>query len=146
MFLKSIKQFFLKNKLQKILKKYPIVFAYVFGSFAKEKSGPLSDFDIAVFVDLKISEEKRDKIRFDIKDDIEKILRNADVVTLNNAEPFLEKEVVYNGKVLYTKDDNARKHYEADVIGRWLDWEWYDKQFIQSIKKNFGKPIKPYLY
>ncbi len=146
MFLKFIKQIFIKKKLQKIFKKYPIVFAYIFGSFAKEKSGPLSDFDIAIFIDPKISEEKRDKIRFDIKDDIEKILRKADVIALNSAEPFLEKEVVYNGKILYAKDDDARKHYEAGAIGRWLDWKWYDEQFIQSIKKSFGKPIKPYSY
>jgi len=144
MFFKSIKQFIIKNKLQKILDKYPIVFAYVFGSYAKERSGLLSDFDIAIFINPKIEINKRDKIRFDIKDDIEKFLKKTDVVVLNEAEPFLEKEVVYDGKVLYAKDDNARRHYEANAIGRWLDWEYYDKQFIQSIKENFGKPIKIY--
>lgn len=135
--------------LKQIFKKYPVLFAYVFGSYTREKIGALSDIDIAVYFDREINKEKRFKLRYDIQDEIEvnfKAQGKIDVISLNDADPFLEKEVVYNGKVLYVKDNDIRKHYEANAIGRWLDWKWYDEQFIQSIKKKFGKPIKSYSY
>lgn len=135
------------NAIQKILKKYPVVFAYIFGSHAKGKTGPMSDIDIAVFFRPKISEEKQRKLRYKIQNDIEIALsmpEKIDIVPLNNAQPLLEREVVYDGKIIYNQDDAKRAHYEAGAIGRWLDWQWYDDQYNEAIIKGFGKPIAGY--
>jgi predicted nucleotidyltransferase len=45
--------------LVKELDKYPIIFAYLFGSHAKDKSTKLSDLDLAVFFDRKIQEGQK---------------------------------------------------------------------------------------
>lgn len=137
------------KEIDKILEKYPVLFAYVFGSQAKGSIGPLSDLDIAVFFKPFLSKEKRNSLRYDIKDDLEKALKaldKVDVMPLNDAQPFLEYEVVYKGKIIYNKDDGARAHYEAGAIGRWLDWKYYDDQFNKAIVSQFGKPIKPYAF
>lgn len=135
------------NAIQKILKKYPVVFAYVFGSQAKGKIGLMSDIDIAVFFNPEISEEKQGSLRYKIQNDIEIALNmpeKVDIVPLNHAQPLLEREIVYKGKIIYNQDDGQRAHYEASAIGRWLDWQWYDDQYNQAIIKGFGKPIKSY--
>lgn len=135
----------LKQKLNQILAGQPVVFAYIFGSCAKGKAGPLSDLDVAIFIDKKLSSRKMDEIRFNIKDEIEKVFKlqdKVDVAILNEAPPLLEREVVYDGKLIYVKDNGIRAHYEADAIGRWLDWRFYEEQFLTAIKNRFGQPIK----
>ncbi|MBI2459336.1 MAG: nucleotidyltransferase domain-containing protein [Parcubacteria group bacterium] len=138
------------KSISNILKKrQEVSFAYLFGSQAKGKAGPLSDLDIAVFFNHKVSKDERNSIRYDIKDEIEIALEmpdKVDVIPLNDAQPLLEREVVYKGKIIYNKDDEARAHYEAGAIGRWLDWKWYDDQFGKAIMKNLEKPVKPYLW
>lgn len=140
----------IKNKkIADVFKKYPVVFAYVFGSYAKGTVGPLSDIDIAVYFRHGLSKDKRSSLRYDIKGDIEAALKapdKVDVIPLNDAQPLLEREVVYEGKIIYNKDDDVRAHYEAGAIGRWLDWKWYDDQFNTAIEKRLGKPVKPYLW
>ena len=148
MFLLKLKQFFIKNKLRKVFNKYPVIFAYIFGSFAKGQINLLSDIDIAVYFDEKINVEERLKFRYDIQDEIKIKLKNKkeiDIVSLNDAKPLLEREVVYNGKIIYSKSEAKRTHYEANAIGRWLDWKWYEDQFNKAIEEQFLKPVKPYV-
>lgn len=133
-----------------VLKRHKeVLFAYVFGSYAKGNAGPLSDIDVAVYFKRGDSKDERNSLRYNIKDDVETALKmpdKVDVVPLNDAQPLLEREVVYEGKIIYNTDDGARAHYEAGAIGRWLDWKWYDDQFNKAIVSQFGKPIEPYAF
>lgn len=134
-------------KINKILKNHPVIFAYIFGSRAKNKVGPMSDLDIAVYFKNQLSENEQTRLRYKIQSDIETALNmpeKIDIVPLNTAQPLLEREVVYNGQIIYNKNNAQRAHYEAGAIGRWLDWKWYDDQYDKSIIKSFGKPIKEY--
>ncbi len=123
----------MEQEIQQVLGKYPVIFGYIFGSFAKGKTGPLSDLDIAVYFDKSVAtEDDYQNLRYAIKDDLEiklKMPEKIDVVPLNIAQPLLEREVVYKGKLIYNKNDGARAHYEAGAIGRWLDWKWYQDQY-----------------
>lgn len=73
-----------------IVKKYSqIKLVYLFGSKANETAGPLSDYDIAVYLD------ETDKMRrFDIKLDSETVLAKElktdkiDVVVIYEEEPY----------------------------------------------------------
>lgn len=136
-----------QSKIKKVLQKYPILFAYLFGSQVLGKTGPLSDIDIAVFFIQGLSKKERDSLSSDIQDELEKELKmpeKIDVVSLNDSQPLLEREVVYKGKLIYCKDAAQKAHYEAGAMGRWLDWKWYEDKFNQAIEKQFLKPIKPY--
>lgn len=137
----------LENKLKSIFKKHKVIFAYLFGSQVKGKVGKLSDVDIAVYFESSVPLKKKQEVRFKIEDDIERKLNlpeKVDVIPLNDVQPLLEKEVIYNGKVIFSKDESKRTHYEAMAISRWLDWEYYENKFNEAIKRQLGKPIKPY--
>lgn len=138
----------LENKLKLIFRKHKVVFAYLFGSRAKGKIGRLSDLDIAVYFEPSVSSEERQKMRFRIEEEVERKLNfpeKVDVIPLNDAQPLLEKEVVYNGKIIYCKDGAKKAHYEARAISRWLDWKYYEDKLNRAIIKEMGKPIESYV-
>lgn len=127
------------KKITEILKKYPVLFAYVFGSQAKGNAGPLSDLDIAVFFKPSVNQKEQDSALSEIEIAIKELfskINKIDLIVLNETKyltPLLEKEIVYDGKVIYSKDENARAHFESLAIGEWLDWEPYQKAYDKAI-------------
>lgn len=133
----------LKHKLKSILEQYPVVFGYIFGSQATKKTGPLSDLDLAVFFEKSITPKRRQELRFKMEQNLSKKLKiPVEVIPLNDAQPVLEKEVVYKGELIYSKNETARTHYEARAISRWLDWKYYQEKINKSILSQMEKPIK----
>lgn len=132
--------------LRKIFSNYPVEFGYIFGSHASGDIGPLSDLDIAVYLDynkLPAQQDRRDIVD-EIRDQISSALKigeRIDLICLNDATPFMLHEVVYKGKVIYNADDGARAHFEAQAMSKWLDWKWYDDQFNQAVLQNINKPV-----
>ncbi|MFH1187414.1 MAG: nucleotidyltransferase domain-containing protein [bacterium] len=124
-----------------------VVFGYIFGSVAKGTAGPLSDLDVAIFVDS-ADKKEQEKIRENIRENLEEKLNLADkvdVVILNEEiPPLLESQVVYNGELIFSKDEAKRAHYEARAISRWLDWKFHQDKINKSIEKQFLTPVKPY--
>lgn len=129
----------LARNLKPVFERHPALFAYLFGSQAKETSDALSDVDIAVFFNPKSSERERDNFFIEIEDVIKARMpgiQKIDFVVLNNTDyltPFLEKEIVYDGVVLYCVDKDARAHWESLAIAEWLDWEPYQKAYDKAI-------------
>ena len=65
----------IKDKIKKVLENYPIVFAYLFGSSARGKTGALSDVDIAVYFENQISEKDRFNLKLDLIDKFQKVFQ-----------------------------------------------------------------------
>jgi uncharacterized protein YutE (UPF0331/DUF86 family)/predicted nucleotidyltransferase len=96
-----------------------VKFAYLFGSRARGKAGPLSDTDVAVYFDRRI---KFGDYRLNLMERLAKILKsdNLDLVVLNQAPPLLKHEIIKYGRLL--KDDTSRRiPFEAEVIRECLD-------------------------
>lgn len=117
----------IKELLIPVFNKYEshVVFAYLFGSAAKDSQTPLSDIDIAVFLS-----DDRKKSFFDTKlslhaDFCRIIERNdIDVVVLNTATNImLLEQIVNNGIVLFDTDIDLRKEFEQKVLHRSIDFK-----------------------
>ncbi len=140
------------NKAKIVFSKYPVLFAYLFGSYATGKTTARSDIDIAFFFDYSIPEREYRAIKNEIEEALRKqlnIVSNQEAHTqiLNNLYEKnipLEYEIVYNGKLFYIKDDGARAHYEACAIRRACDWKPRQERFNKAILENINKPIEPY--
>lgn len=91
------------------LKKYPkIVTIILFGSYARKKTKPLSDIDIAVIV------RNPDK---SIEADIAGLSSNTiDVVNFHRLPLYIQFEALKYGKSLFVKD----KGYFSEIKGRVL--------------------------
>lgn len=90
-----------------IFEKYPEVkLAYLFGSHATGKTGPLSDYDFAVYLDEKDS-SKRFDIRLKLMGDISSVLKTdeVDLAVLNDLdEPELKYNIIKDGILLIEKE------------------------------------------
>src|SRR4030042_1799858 len=123
-----------------------VKFAYLFGSRARGQAGPLSDTDIAVYLDRRI---KQGDYRLKLMEKLTKFLKNdnLDLVILNQAPPLLRHEIVKYGRLL--KDDASRRiPFEAEVIRECLDTAYLRQVQRAALGENIRKgnafgPQKP---
>jgi len=118
--------------------------AYLFGSRAEGKAGPLSDFDIAILLDNRVDKREGFNYRLKLLNDLSFILktRKLDVVIMNDAPLLLNYNVIKEGKVLYCRDELARMRFETYVLSRYLDRRYYDERHIKmGIKRMSEKGL-----
>lgn len=100
-----------------------VVFASVFGSQASGSAGPLSDIDVAVWLDPDLGARERLDARLRLLAAAEAILGDAsvDLVILNDAPPLLQNRAGRRRLQLVDRDPRARVRLEADALVRYLD-------------------------
>ena len=100
-----------------------VAFAYIFGSVARGKSGPLSDIDIAV-----MCEDCETDVKWDLMEYLER--EDIDVVNLKTLRSQrLVKDIVREGIVL--KEGRERVRWEVDAYHKALE-------FINHAKVVYG--------
>ena len=132
-----MKQLF-QRQLAKILKKQKVVFAYLFGSQAKDEAGPLSDIDLAVYLDEKVPRREYFDIKLELIGEFMDLFKSndIDVVILNEAPPLLSHRILKEGKVIYSQDEKKRIFYETKAFMRYFDWDYFEEKFTQRILRT----------
>jgi len=99
-----------------------ILFVYIFGSYGQNKSRPLSDIDIAVYLaeNLDVWTKKLELI-----ERITKILKTdeVDLVICNEASLFLNFQVLKTGKLLFSNNEIQRIAFVRSVYNTYCDTE-----------------------
>ncbi|MBI4577194.1 MAG: nucleotidyltransferase domain-containing protein [Planctomycetes bacterium] len=96
--------------------------AYLFGSAAAGRAGPLSDVDVG----LVLGATGRD-LGFRVADAVRIDLARAlgtdalDVVALDGASPLLRHEVVCRGRPVFIRDEEARVEFHARALRDYFD-------------------------
>jgi len=121
------------------LSKYPIVFAYLFGSQAKGQSTTISDVDLAVFIDRRISRSERFDIRLRLTNDLSAIAgTKVDLIVMNDIPIQLAYEIIKYSKAILCKDRDAMIDAEIEILSKYLDRRYYDKRraelFLRKIE------------
>ena len=117
--------------------KRAVKFAYLFGSCAGNEDGPLSDIDLAVYLDKRL-DSFTTRLRF--LDELSRLLRGypCDLVVLNTASLILQYEVIRGGRVI--KEDKRRRiPFETGVVREYLDTEPIRAVHIKKLKSFFIK-------
>lgn len=117
----------LKNQIiSTFSQKESIVFAYLFGSTVTQFLTPMSDIDIAVYLNtnVNISEE-----RLGLIGDLMTTLKTDDIdlVILNSAPLTLKARIILNKEMLIDKSPFLRHSFESLVMRQYYDF---------SIKEN----------
>ena len=115
-----------------------IAAAYVFGSFARGIATALSDIDIAILFRRSVDESRYFDLRLDYLTRIMVLLRaeRVDLVILNNAPLHIAYQAVSRGLLLVDGDRGYRVAFEADRIGRFLDFKPFLAVQLRAIKKH----------
>ena len=105
-------------------------FAYLFGSRASGSHGPLSDFDLAVFLDSAVDPLHYRLKLIDVCTRASK-RENIDIVVLNQATPLLKHEVIAIGTVL-KESKEERLLFETEVLRDYLD-----SGFLRKVQRSY---------
>jgi hypothetical protein len=123
--------------VQLLQKEKNVKFAYLFGSYAIQRSGPLSDLDVAVYIDRRVNFWN---YRLRLMEKLTRVLKtdHVDLVILNETPPLLSYEVIKYGRIL--KDDPSRRiPFEARVIGEYLDTARLRQIHRAALAESIGK-------
>lgn len=108
-----------------------ILFAYIFGSFARDEN--FADIDIGVFLrepdclntldlELKLETALQSLTRFPI-----------DLRVLNNAPLSLVYNVIKESTLVVDKDADLRADFEGRIFKKYLDFAHYRKRYLKEV-------------
>jgi predicted nucleotidyltransferase len=128
------------EKLKEIFKDYPyIAAAYLFGSYAKGKAGPMSDVDIALLLKddspkgLELMHEE-DFMAYRIQKALG-VKAEVDLIDLNSKKLVFRHNVLRTGKLIYEADKAARVRFATNVVSDFCDFE-PRLRYMQKIQNN----------
>jgi predicted nucleotidyltransferase len=126
---------FSKQQLTEILEKRRVLLAYLFGSQATGKTGPLSDIDIAVYFDETLDNNERFDLRLVVLGELTDLFKTdeIDLVVLNDAPPLLAHRVIKDGMLLFCSDDKIRVEHEVKAVMKYLDWKPYLDKYTKEV-------------
>ncbi len=111
-------------------KKEEIIFAYLFGSRAKENYGKLSDVDIAIYLNReKMPKSSAYGYISELIVELEEALgEKVDVIILNESSLFLCYNVIKEGIIIMCRSEEERALFHFCVVRDYLDF----KPFIET--------------
>lgn len=125
------------RKLDRIFREEKIVLAYLFGSQAEGKTGPLSDIDVAVLFDREVPSSEYFDRKLKVMGKLSDLWKtdNLDLVVLNQSPPLITHRILKEGRVLFSQDKKKRLEFELRAVMRYLDWKPY---LQKQVKQVFG--------
>jgi predicted nucleotidyltransferase len=133
----------LADRLRPVVASDPgVLAAWLFGSTARGTSGPLSDVDVAV---LPVGDDPDLRLRLAAAVAAAVAPRRADVVFLDEAPVALAYRVLRGGRVLSSRDDDARVEFWVRTVDRWLDMAPARRILADGLRArlregSFGRP------
>lgn len=126
---------FASRGLKNIFKVNHVIAAYLFGSRARGNPGPLSDMDIAVYVDSDKMRTGFFNLRLKLLGALNDFFRTdrIDLVILNEAPPLLAHRILRDGKVVFCGNHRRRQDYEVKAVLEYLDWQPRLERYLREI-------------
>jgi len=125
----------LQDKLAGIINDYyGISFAYIHGSFVTEEY--FADIDIAIFLSNEVFVSKEHALRQEIE--IEMSLQKevgypVDVPIINSAPLSFCYNVLKNGKMLCSRDEELRVNFVTRTIDNYIDFLPHRKRYLKEV-------------
>jgi hypothetical protein len=112
-----------RTRLAEALDEPGVVSARLFGSHATGKAGPLSDVDIAVWLDPRLEPGAQHSLQVRLMNAASTALQTdeIEIVVLNETSPLLRHRALRDGVPLIERDPRMRVRLEADALLEYLD-------------------------
>lgn len=142
-----------REELHRIFARHGVVLAYLFGSQAEGKAGPLSDVDIAVLLGPQVPQERWTAVQIDLINDLIGLFHrdDVDVAILNRATPLFAYQVVRFGQVIYEDATRPAVDFAAYSVRRYADTaplrrlkKQYFDEWVKERRSIVAEPSEPY--
>ncbi len=118
------------STLGRVLETCPgVVFGYLFGGAARGRVGPLSDVDVAVYLDPAVDAAEQ---RFEIVGAITAHLGTdeVDLVVLNTAPSALVGRILLNREVICDRNPFCRHRFESLALREFFDFRAFEHRLL----------------
>ena len=126
----------INESVETISKELSISFILLIGSLAKEEQGPMSDIDIAIYIDPE--KHVRNSLSGSLKLGVylEKKLRreDIDVVVLNDALPTMKFNSINANIILYMQDEGVYEDFFVRSLSEYYDYSEFLEYQYQNAK------------
>jgi predicted nucleotidyltransferase len=125
-----------------VLEKEPeVLFAYLFGSYAKGIQDKTSDIDVAIYLkDVNVL-ERNPLYPSKLAIKIEKALvekKTVDVSVLNGSTLRFRSQVLRYGKLLHSKDEKKRIEFETSSLTQYYDFKPHLEMYDAARRARLG--------
>jgi len=122
--IEKLKEFFKSQKDVKL--------AYLFGSAAKGKVGKLSDIDIAVLLDERLSKKDHFHLELELIGRITSLLKinTIDLVVMNESTILMNFNIIKG--ILLKGEDSVKIKVESGILSQYLDIKYHLQRFARN--------------
>ena len=131
----------LQHAAPEILPGYPVLFAYVYGSYATGCANAFSDLDIGVYLHPGSTHHSLE-VELDLALELDRSLGHkveTEVRAINSLPLMFLGRIVTDGILLYSRDESARVEFEVGVRKRYFDFlpviREYHRTYIKTATK-----------
>lgn len=116
-----------KQKISQYFSHQPVELVYIFGSQAKGRETPLSDYDFAVLFDSDLSKKARFGLKLRFMADLGQILGSdkVEILDLDQAPVNFRYAAFSPRGEVYIKSENKRIDFEHQVMKEYFDQLYY---------------------
>lgn len=131
----------MENIIKVLAEESDILFAFLFGSYAKGTQDEKSDIDIAVYLKDESLLEKVPLYPSRLAIKIEKVLdkkKTVDVRILNGSTLRFRSQVLRFGKLLHSKDEKKRIEFETSSLLQYYDFKPHLEMYDAARRVRLG--------
>jgi len=122
-----------------IFRRYPVLFAYLYGSYATGIVHPYSDLDIGIYID-NAQKNMYLELELSLSLEFDNLLTNevaSEVRIINNFPLVILGNIVTDGSLVYSRDEILRVDFETSVRSAYFDFlpviREYNKEYMDSV-------------
>lgn len=129
-----------QRKIRDLFNRKEVVVAYLFGSLVKREISPLSDIDIAVYLDERIPRNRQNEVHMTLLNELITILGDdIDLILMNSADLLMNFNIIKEGEIIYQRSETEKVMIESEIMDRYMDMRYYHKRHVDVTLDRMAK-------
>ena len=112
-------------------KKKNIIFAYIFGSYARNEK--FTDVDVGIYINKKKIQDNM-TLEFKLEEEIKSLINfPVDVRIINHAPLSFVYQLIKEGILIVDRDISKRTDFEGIIFKKHFDFARFQKQYLKEV-------------